>query len=80
MCAAVAMLAAFLAESEARWLRLGLAAVFLHSPILLLACNTARMEPLVLRVATGSLLLESGGGIPGELSRALQLRPLRAHS
>ena len=57
MCAAVAMLAAFLAESPARWLHLGLLAVFLHSPILLLAGNTARMEPLVLMVATGSLLL-----------------------
>jgi hypothetical protein len=57
MCAAVAMLAAFLAESPARWLHLGLAAIFLHSPILLLAGNLARMEPLVLMVVTGSLLL-----------------------
>lgn len=57
LCAAVAMFAALLEKSPARMLHLGLAGVFLHGPILLLAGNTARMEPLVLLMAAGSLLL-----------------------
>jgi hypothetical protein len=61
LCGAFACVAAVARRLPARWGYLGLFAVFLHSPIAVLAGNTARMETLVLLVAAvGFLLFERG--------------------
>ena len=57
LCGALVCLAGLLGRLRLRWAHLALVAVFLHSPGVLLAGNTARMEPLVLLLGLGGCLL-----------------------
>jgi len=57
LCGAMACLAGLLSRLPLRFAHLALIGVFLHSPAVLLAGNTARMEPLVLLIGLGGGLL-----------------------
>jgi hypothetical protein len=61
LCGAFAAVAALVKGLPARWGYLGLLLVFLHSPIAMMAGNTARMETLVLLVAAVGFLLFARG-------------------
>jgi hypothetical protein len=66
LCAAFALLALLLRRLPLRFGHLVLVAVFLHSPAVLLAGNTARMESLVLLIGlAGFLVVLRGALLPG---------------
>jgi hypothetical protein len=75
LCGAFACLMAMAARLRGRWGYLVLALIYMHSPIAMMAGNTARMETLVLLLAAGGFLLCERGFRATGLS-LLALAPL----